>query len=93
MNKAELVEVVSHSTDLANSTKAEASRIVELIIETIKSELKKGNVVDVSGLCKFSTATQAAKTGTVPGTTKTYSTPAKTVVKIKASKPLKDAVL
>ncbi len=93
MTKAELIEVVSHSTDLANSSKAEAGRIVELIISTIKTELQAGNSVDISGLCKFTIAKQAERSGTIPGTTKQYVSPAKNVVRIKPSKPLSDSVL
>ncbi len=91
MTKAELIEKVSFSTDLANSSKAEAGRIVELIISTIKSELQAGNSVDISGLCKFTVAKQAERSGTVNGVD--YVSPAKNVVRIKPSKPLSDSVL
>ena len=93
MTKQELVEKVSLSTDLKTGTNAEASRVVELIIKTITDELVAGNDVNISGLCKFTVAEQAAKTGKVPGTDKTYTSPAKRVVRIKATKPLADAVL
>ena len=92
-SKQDLVKKVALSNDLANGTDAEASRIIELVIETITDELASGNDVNISGLCKFAISEQAAKTGKVPGTDKTYSSPAKKVVKIKAVKHLRDAVL
>lgn len=93
LTKKDLIEQISFSNDIVDGTKAGSARVLEIIISTIKAELKAGNTVDISGLCKFTTAIQAAKTGTAPGSNKPYSSPAKTVVKIKPSKALKDSVL
>lgn len=93
--KQDLIDQIAFSTDIVGGTKAGASRVLDLIIGTINSELAQGNSVDVSGLCKFTVATQAAKHGTVPGSNppRLYSSPAKRVVKIKPSKALRDRVL
>jgi len=93
MTKKELIDQIAFSTDIVDGTKAGAGRVLDLIVGTINSELAQGNEVDISGLCKFTVATQKAKTGKVPGTDKTYSSPAKRVVKIKPSKALRDRVL
>ena len=91
LTKAQLIEKLSFSTDLANSSKAEAGRIVDMIIDIVKTELQAGNSVDISGLCKFTIRKQAERSGTVNGID--YVSKAKNVVRIKPSKPLSDSVL
>jgi len=92
MTKKELIERISESNDIVEGTKAGASRVLALIIDTITEEVSKGNSVDISGLGKFYPHNQAEKTGTIPGTDKTYISPAKVVPKFKAAKAFKDAV-
>lgn len=90
--KKELIERISESNDIVDGTKAGASRVLELIIDTVLEQVAKGSSVDISGLGKFYPHNQAEKTGTVPGTDKTYVSPAKVIPKFKASKAFKDQV-
>lgn len=90
ISKKELTSRLALSEDLG--TDASASRVLTLLIDTIKSELQAGNSVQISGLGKFSPALQKGKTGTVPGTTKSYTTQDKMVPKFKFAAPFKDAI-
>ena len=89
-NKAALIECITLSTDIPS--KAAATRTVELIISTIKEQVAAGNQVDLSGLCMFKPAVQAARSGVSTLTGKPFSSPAKKVVKIRPSAQFKAAV-
>jgi len=54
--------------------------------------LTKKESVSLVGFGTFSTAEVPEKSGTVPGTNKTYTKPAHTAPKFKFGKTLKDAV-
>ena len=56
----------------------------------ITSALASGSEISLPGFGKFSTATQAARSGTMSG--KAWKSEAKQVPKFKASSTLKDAV-
>ena len=90
MTKADLIDALALQADIGS--KMAASRTMEFLIETIKSELVKGNTVDIFGLGKFKTVLQKGKSGKVPGTDKTYTTQDKMVPKFGAAKALKDVV-
>jgi DNA-binding protein HU-beta len=90
--KKELIEELSNHDDLIEGKKAGAKRVLDFVIETVLEQVSKGNSVDISGLGKFYPHNQAEKTGTVPGTDKTYVSPAKVVPKFKASVAFKTAV-
>jgi len=91
MNKKELsTALAAKSADVASA--AEATRTIDALLDIITAELTAKGEVDFYGFAKFSTAEQAAKEGVVPGTTKKYKTPAKTVPKLKFSKTLKDKI-
>jgi len=91
MKKAELIIRLAELDDI--ESKAAATRIYDTLVDTIVAELKAGNSVELGQkLGTFKIAQQAAKTGTVPGTDKTYSTPAKNVVKFRPSAGLKREV-
>lgn len=72
-------------------SKAASRRVVECIIDTIKSEVANGNEVQISGLGKFYPAKQAASEGVAPDGTP-WKSPAKTVPKFKASTDFKSVV-
>jgi len=90
MTKQELVEELALLEDF--ESKAAASRALELVINTIKEQVSKGNEVNVSGLGKFFPQLQKGKSGVVPGTDKTYTTQDKMVPKFKAATSFKDVV-
>ncbi|WP_334087623.1 HU family DNA-binding protein [Helicobacter typhlonius] len=81
MNKAEFVELVKKVGNY--STKKDAEQAVSAFTEAISKALSKKQSVELVGFGKFETAIQKAKTGKVPGTSKTYKT---------AEKGLKDLV-
>jgi len=88
-NKMDLVDKV-HST--LGTTKADAERAVEAIIDTITACLKNGEEVSIAGLGIFEAKTRAGRTGRNPRTGATIQIKAMKVPKFRASKTLKDAL-
>lgn len=88
-NKMDLVERVATTI---GSTKADAERAVEAIIDMITTTLKNGEEVSVAGLGIFEAKTRAGRTGRNPRTGATIQIKAMRVPKFRASKTLKDSV-
>ena len=89
MNKADIIDKV-HAT--LGSTKADADRSVETMIESIVSALKSGEEVSVSGLGIFSTKARPAREGRNPRTGASIHINASRTAKFRPAKALKDAV-
>lgn len=89
MNKAGLIDVVH---EVIGDTKTKAEKVVETIIETIATQLKKGDEVAIAGLGTFVAKQRAARMARNPKTGAAVSVPAVTVPKFKPAKALKDAV-
>ena len=89
MNKADIVDKV-HGT--LGSTKADAERAVETVIDSIVSGLKSGEEVSIAGLGIFSVKQRAARDARNPRTGETIKVAAMKVPKFRAAKALKDAV-
>jgi DNA-binding protein HU-beta len=89
MNKQDIAERV-HS--VLGSTKADAERAVEAMIETIVGALKKGEEVSVAGLGIFKTKMRAARTARNPRTGEAVQVPSMRVPKFQPAKALKEAV-
>lgn len=90
MNKAQFVELVQKHGDY--KTKAEAETAIKAFTEAVTEALVGKEDVTLVGFGSFVAALQKGKTGTVPGTDKTYTTQDKMVPKFKAGKGLKDRV-
>ena len=75
MNKSQLIEAVAADSGL---TKADSSRAIESLLDTVTKTLKKGDEVSITGFGKFSVVKRAARQGVNPRTGES--------VKIKASK-------
>jgi DNA-binding protein HU-beta len=88
-NKMDLVEKVAMTI---GSTKADAERAVEAIIDMITTTLQQGNEVSIAGLGIFEAKTRAGRTGRNPRTGATIQIKAMRVPKFRASKTLKDSV-
>ncbi len=73
-----------------SETKAKAKSTIDFIFMQITDSLASGSEVSLPGFGKFSTATQAAKSGVMAG--KAWTSEAKQVPKFKAASTLKDAV-
>lgn len=89
MNKAGLVDAVQNNL---GGTKVQAEAVIDLIIESIVSTLKKGEEVSIAGLGIFSAKQRAARTARNPRTGEAIKVAAMRVPKFRAAKALKDSV-
>jgi DNA-binding protein HU-beta len=89
MNKAELIDAVSGQTGLA---KADATKAVDAVFDSITAALKSGDTVSLLGFGTFVVKGRAARSGRNPRTGETIEIPASKVPGFKAGKALKDAV-
>ncbi len=89
MNKAAIAENVASKI---GTSKADAERAVETMIESIIDTLKEGNEVSIAGLGIFSVKDRAARTARNPRTGEPVQVPAMRVPKFRAAKALKEAV-
>lgn len=89
MNKADIIAKVH---EVLGTSKADAERAVECMIDSVVSSLKKGDEVSIAGLGIFSAKMRPARTGRNPRTGESINVPAMRVPKFRAAKALKDAV-
>ena len=89
MNKSELIAVVAEKSGIQ---KKDAERVVSAVFETITTELKKGEKVQISGFGIFETKTRQARVGRNPHTKEAIQIPASNSPAFKPSKILKDMV-
>ncbi len=88
-NKADIIDKVH---GVLGSTKADAERAVETVIDTIVMSLKSGEEVSIAGLGIFATKARPAREGRNPRTGETIRIPATRTAKFRPAKALKDAV-
>lgn len=88
MNKAELVQAVQKNLGKETS-KAEAERALNAVIDGIKGGLKKGGPVQLVGFGTFKVAARKARTGVNPKTGDKIKIKASKSVKFAAGKDLK----
>lgn len=89
MNKIAIVEAVHAKL---GGTKVQAEEVVDVVIDSIVSSLKKGGEVSIAGLGIFSTKVRAARQARNPRTGEAISVPAMRVPKFRPAKALKDSV-
>jgi DNA-binding protein HU-beta len=89
MNKVAIVEAVHAKL---GGTKVQAEEVVDTVIDSIVSSLKKGGEVSIAGLGIFSTKTRAARQARNPRTGESIQVPSMRVPKFRPAKALKDAV-
>lgn len=89
MKKAEFITLVAEKAELS---KKDTEKALDAILESIQECLVKGDSISFIGFGSFGVAERAAREVKVPGTNKTYKSPATNVVKFKVGKQLKDAV-
>ena len=88
MNKANLIDAVQKT--LGNSTsRAQAERAVDAVIDSIKGGLKKDKTVQLVGFGSFKVATRKARIGVNPKTGEKIKIAASKGVKFAAGKELK----
>ncbi|HLM83841.1 MAG TPA: HU family DNA-binding protein [Candidatus Bathyarchaeia archaeon] len=89
MKKKELVDALVEKTQLA---KKDVVMVLDEMAEIVKATVKK-EAVEIPGLVKVEKKHRAARMGRNPMTGASISIPAKTVLKAKVLKKLKDAVM
>ena len=89
MKKVELVEAVAEKAGL---TKADATRAIDALFETITETLAKGDKVPVVGFGTFAVSKRAAREGRNPRTGAPVTIAARNAVSFKAGSALKEAV-
>ncbi|MEK7135370.1 MAG: HU family DNA-binding protein [Patescibacteria group bacterium] len=89
MNKLDIANAIHQKL---GGTKVQAEEVVDIVIDSVVSTLKKGGEVSIAGLGIFSTKTRAARQARNPRTGEAISVPAMRVPKFRPAKGLKDAV-
>jgi DNA-binding protein HU-beta len=89
MNKAELIDALATQT---GQTKADLSRTLEVLLDTITTTLIKGEKLQLIGFGTFETQHRAARTGRNPQTGASLEIAAATLPKFTPGKALKDQV-
>ena len=90
MNKADLIEVIAGQT---GSTKVDAAKALDAIVDAVSGELAKGGSVSLVGFGTFSVRHRAARDGINPqNPSQKIHIPAANVPVFKAGKALKAAV-
>ncbi|MDJ0940201.1 MAG: HU family DNA-binding protein [Woeseiaceae bacterium] len=89
MNKGELIDAVAASAGLS---RADATKAVDGVLESVTNALKSGSSVSLVGFGTFSVKARAARMGRNPRTGEAIHIAASNVPGFKAGKALKDAV-
>ena len=89
VNKTELIEHIAKQADIS---KAAASRSLEALIGAVKTTLKKGNSVTITGFGTFTAPKRAARIGRNPRTGAAIKIKAAKVPKFRPGKGLRDAL-
>jgi DNA-binding protein HU-beta len=89
VNKNDLISSVAADSGLS---KADATKAVDAVFDSIEKSLKGGNEVRLVGFGTFSVANRKASTGRNPRTGEQIQIPASKQPKFKAGKGLKEAV-
>jgi len=89
MNKADIVDKVH---GVLGSSKAEAERAVETVIDSIVSSLKSGDEVSIAGLGIFATKARPARQGRNPRTGDVVPVPDRKVPVFKPSNEFKNMI-
>ena len=90
MNKADLIDMIAGQT---GSTKVDAAKALDVIVDAVSGELAKGGSVSLVGFGTFSVRHRAARDGINPqNPSQKIHIPAANVPVFKAGKALKAAV-
>ena len=89
-SKTDLVNDLSLHNEI--SSKANATRIIDFIFDTLESQIVSGKDTVIPGIGTAKIVNRAARIATKPGTTEKVEVPAKKVVKVKVTAPLNRAI-
>ncbi|WP_255476531.1 HU family DNA-binding protein [Geminicoccus flavidas] len=87
-----LDELTSAVAEKAGITKADSTKAVRAILDSIQTALKGGDKVTITGFGSFEVVERAAREGRNPQTGKTIKIEASKAVRFKPGKGLKDSV-
>ena len=86
-------ELFSHFAERFQIKRAQAREIFDELNSLAESELKRAGEFVLPGMCKLVVQKRKVRLGRNPATGETIKIPAKTVVKARIAKQLKDTVL
>ncbi len=89
MNKAQLIEKIAEESKM---TKADSERMLDVTLELIKKNIKKGDDVKLVGFGTFTKAKRKARTGRNPQTGKAIKIPAAWFPKFRPGSEFKNLV-
>lgn len=89
MNRSELIDILAAKSDIS---KASAGRVLDTLIDTIQTTVKKGDSVSLVGFGTFKSAKRAARVGKNPQTGAALKIAAATVPKFTAGAKFKAVV-
>jgi DNA-binding protein HU-beta len=89
MNKADMIEQIAQAAEVSKSA---AERAVDALVASIKTSLKKGEMVTLVGFGTFYVGQRKARTGRNPRTGAALQIRATQVPRFRAGKALKDAI-
>ena len=84
-----MIEQIAQAAEISKSA---AERAVDALIGSVKSTLKKGDMVTLVGFGTFYVSQRAARSGRNPRTGEALKISAARVPKFRAGKALKDAI-
>ena len=90
MTQSQIVRSLAEKCEVSNKA---ARQFLEKLTETAIGEVKKTGIFVVPGLGRLVRSDRKARVGRNPATGEAIKIPAKTVVKARIAKQLKDAVL
>lgn len=93
MSKMTKAQIVATMADTSGLSKKDVTAFFDSFTELAYKEVKKNGEMLVPGFGKLVKAKRKARDGRNPATGETIKIPAKTVVKFRLSKSVKDAVL
>jgi len=85
-------EIVSHMADKTGLTKAQAKEFFNILSALAMKEVKKSGEFTIPGFGKLVKTRRKARTGRNPATGEPIKIPAKTTVKFRVGKAMKDSV-
>jgi DNA-binding protein HU-beta len=89
MNKADMIEQIAQAAEVSKSA---AERAVDALVASIKTSLKKGDMVTLVGFGTFYVGARQARAGRNPRTGEAIAIKATKVPRFRAGKALKDAI-
>lgn len=85
-------ELITNTAVLTGLTKAAVEKVLDAVADVVTGALKDGGDATLPSIGKLTTSRKEARIGRNPMTGSAHPIPARTVVKFRVAKALKDAV-